>query len=173
MPDIGKSDEVIPRMALHVTKDFSGGSLLAGLILSAPFGAIMATVSGYLVVIASGLVRDIYQRFVNPEANEYVIRRLSYLVMIGIGVIAVALNLRPVPYLQVLVVFSGTGAAASFVVPALMLPGPGHWCGRQLSAVLFARARPAALVARSVAAGRCECLAGDAGDRAAPGRPTF
>jgi SSS family solute:Na+ symporter/sodium/pantothenate symporter len=120
MPDLAKSDEVIPRMALLMTSDLPLGSFLGGLILAAPFGAVMATVSGYLVVIASGLVRDVYQRFINPQANEYTIKRLSYGVMIGIGLVALALNIRPVAYLQALVVFSGTGAAATFVVAALM-----------------------------------------------------
>jgi SSS family solute:Na+ symporter/sodium/pantothenate symporter len=121
MPNVSPSDEVIPRMALFTTRELPGGSFIAGLILAAPFGAIMATVSGYLVVIASGLVRDIYQRFINPQGNEYTVRRLSYLVMIMVGLVAVALNVRPVAYLQVLVVFSGTGAAAAFVVPCFML----------------------------------------------------
>jgi SSS family solute:Na+ symporter/sodium/pantothenate symporter len=120
MPGLAVSDEVIPRMALHTTRDLFGGSFIGGLILAAPFGAVMATVSGYLVVIASGLVRDVYQRFINPQANESNIKRLSYLVMIVIGALALAANIKPVAYLQALVVFSGTGAAATFIVPALM-----------------------------------------------------
>ncbi len=120
MPDLKVSDEVIPRMAVWTTRDLPGGSLVAGLILAAPFGAVMATVSSYLVVIASGLVRDVYQRFVHRTAGEAEIRRLTYAVMVVVGGIAVAANIRPVAYLQVIVVFSGTSAAASLVVPALM-----------------------------------------------------
>jgi len=41
--------------------------------------------------------------------------------MTAIGVIAVVTNLHPVDYLQAIVVFSGTGAAATFAVPMLML----------------------------------------------------
>ncbi len=52
MPHLAVSDEVIPRMALWTTRDLPGGSLLAGIILAAPFGAVMATVSTYLVVIS-------------------------------------------------------------------------------------------------------------------------
>jgi SSS family solute:Na+ symporter/sodium/pantothenate symporter len=120
MPDLAKSDEVIPRMALRTTADLWGGSVLAGLILTAPFGAVMATVSSYLVVIASGLVRDIYQRFLDPGASEGRIRCLSYLSMILVGAVAVGANVRPVAYLQAIVVFSGTCGAATFVVPGLM-----------------------------------------------------
>jgi SSS family solute:Na+ symporter/sodium/pantothenate symporter len=123
VPDLppGKTDEIIPRLALLTTGKLAGGSFIAGLILAAPFGAVMATVSSYLVVIASGLVRDVYQRFINPQAGTHDLRRLSYLAMIVVGAVAVAANIKPVAYLQAIVVFSGTGAAATFCIPALML----------------------------------------------------
>lgn len=116
----GKSDEIIPRLTLLLTGQLPAGGLLAGLVLTAPFGAVMATVSGYLVVIASGIVRDIFQRFIRPDATNYEIRRLTYITMIVVGLFAFALNVKPVPYLQVFVVFSGTGGAVTFVIPALM-----------------------------------------------------
>ncbi len=116
----GKTDEIIPRITLLLTGDLPAGGLLAGLVLTAPFGAVMATVSGYLVVIASGIVRDIFQRFIRPNATSYEIRRLTYITMITVGIFAFAMNVRPVPYLQVFVVFSGTGGAVTFVIPALM-----------------------------------------------------
>ncbi len=124
MPNLGaKSDEVIPRMALALTSDFplQTGSWVAGIILAAPFGAIMATVSSYLLVIAAGLVRDVYQRFVNPRATDHEIRRLTYIVMGCIGLVAAAMNIFPVKHLQMLVVFSSGCAASSFLVPTVMM----------------------------------------------------
>ena len=123
MPDLAKPDEVIPRMALHLTAafPFGLGSWVSGLVLAAPFGAIMATVSCYLLVIASGLVRDVYQRFISPEATEHELRRLTYLVMIVIGAVAVGLNIFPVKHLQVFVVFSSGCAASSFLMPTVMM----------------------------------------------------
>ncbi|HXT57443.1 MAG TPA: hypothetical protein VN699_02360, partial [Pirellulales bacterium] len=44
IPDLQHSDEIIPRLALFGTRPLPGGSLIAGLILAAPFGAVMATV---------------------------------------------------------------------------------------------------------------------------------
>ncbi len=120
IPALAKSDEIIPQLTLKVTDHLPGGSLLAGLILTAPFGAVMATVSGYLVVIASALVRDVYQRFVRPDATRREVRLLTYAVMIVVGIIAFVANLRPVEYLQAIVVFCGTGGATTFVVPLLM-----------------------------------------------------
>jgi sodium/pantothenate symporter len=119
--DSSQSDEVIPRMAIEMTKNIPGGTFISGLILAAPFGAIMATVSSYLVVISSGLVRDVYQRFIKPNASERDLKRMAQVGMIAVGVLAVLLNIYPVQYLQALVVFSSGGAGASFIVPCLML----------------------------------------------------
>jgi SSS family solute:Na+ symporter/sodium/pantothenate symporter len=120
MPDLAVSDEAVVRMAIWSTSTVPGGSLLAGIILIAPFGAVLATVSAYLVVIASGVVRDIYQRFINPHATAWDLRWRTYFVIIAIGLIAVVANLRPVAYLQAIIVFAGSSGAASFVVPAIM-----------------------------------------------------
>ncbi len=122
MPDLGtKSDEVIPRMALTLTDGLPLGSWMSGLIMAAPFGAIMATVSSYLLVIASGLVRDVYQRFVHPAATDREMRRLTYLVMIVIGTVAAGLNIVPVDRLQMLVTFSSGCAASAFLIPTVMM----------------------------------------------------
>lgn len=115
-----QSDQIIPRMAIMTTSHLPFGSLIAGLILAAPFGAVMATVSSYLVVLSSGLVRDIYQRLINPHADRDHLRRAAWIAMIGAGVISVAVSWHPVAYLQAFIVFSTSGAAATFLVPALM-----------------------------------------------------
>ncbi len=121
MPGGFPPDEIIPRLAIWAAPDVPGGSLLSGLILAAPFGAVMATVSTFLVVIASGVVRDIYQRFLRPHAGEREIRLTTYGVMVLLGVIGVAANINPVQFLQKLVVFSTSATASTFVAPALML----------------------------------------------------
>jgi sodium/pantothenate symporter len=124
LPPVAESDAVIPQMAIAVTRDVPGGSLLSGLILAAPFGAVMATVSTYLVVIAAGIVRDVYQRFIDPNAGERTIRRVTRISMIAIGAIAVLANIEPVGFLQAIVVFSTSGAGAALFVPAMMA---AHW----------------------------------------------
>ena len=145
MPKLASSDEVIPRLALWSTQDMWGGSLVGGLILAAPFGAVMATVSTYLVVIASGLVKDVYLRLVRPHATQTEIRRITYLVMISFGVLAVVANIYPVAYLQAIVVFSSSGTAATLLVPALM-------------AAFWRRATAAGAIA-AMLAGSSVCLA--------------
>jgi SSS family solute:Na+ symporter/sodium/pantothenate symporter len=117
MPGIEKTDEVIPRMAVAMTGGIPGGSLISGLILAAPFGAVMATVSAYLVVISSGLVRDIYHRFLNPQATERQLKLWTWGVMIAVGLVAIAANIYP-PFLQAIVVSAVPGRHSS---PCLML----------------------------------------------------
>ena len=131
----GHSDEIVPLMALETTRNLPLSSFWAGLILAAPFGAIMATVSSYLVVISSGLVRDIYQRFIEPNASEGRLRFLSHAAMVVVGLVAVAANIQPVKYLQAMVVFSSTGTACTFLIPALMA---AYWRRASVSGVLAA-----------------------------------
>lgn len=120
LPSLDLTDQIIPRMAIMTTQHLPGGSFLAGLILAAPFGAVMATVSSYLVVLSSGIVRDIYQRLLFPTADRNHLRRAAWVAMIVAGAISVAVSWHPVNFLQVFIIFSTTGAAATFLVPALM-----------------------------------------------------
>ena len=119
-PDVASSDEIIPRMALWATRDLPLSSFWAGLILAAPFGAVMATVSSYLVVISSGVVHDVYQRFFRPAAAEKELKYTTYVVMTLLGATCWGANISPVRYLQALVVFCTSGGAAAFLVPAIM-----------------------------------------------------
>ena len=125
LPPLQATDEVIPRLAIKLTQSFElggfrYGTFVSGLILSAPFGAVMATVSCYLVVIASGIVRDVYQRFVNPEATDYEIRRMTRAAMIVVGAVALTANIWPPKFLQSFVVFCTQGQTGAFLAPLLM-----------------------------------------------------
>ncbi|MGC3966977.1 MAG: sodium:solute symporter [Pirellulales bacterium] len=120
MPDLSEPDTVVPRMALTMTREIFGGTLISGLILAAPFGAVMATVSCYLVVLSSGLVRDVYQRFINPEATDHKIRRMTYYAMTAVGVVALLANIYPPKFLQALVVFCTSGQTGALFAPIVM-----------------------------------------------------
>lgn len=115
LADAGRSDEIMPMLVKTLANPY-----VAGLILAAPYGAVMSTVSGFLLIVASGLVRDIYQRFLRPTASEKEIERVSYAGTVLVGVVVALIALRPPEYLQLLIVFSGSGMAASFLVPALL-----------------------------------------------------
>ncbi len=119
-PNMEKPDEIIPTLAMHLTQKIPGGSLITALILTAPFGAIMASVSCFVLVIASGLVQDLYIRFFRPDASDREIRRATRGAMVIVGVVGIIAVLNPPAYLQALIVFSGSAGAAAFVTPAFM-----------------------------------------------------
>ncbi len=122
LPDLTlkQSDEVIPRMSLFVTQGLPFGQFLSGLILAAPFGAIMASVSCFVLVIASGLVEDIYVKLWNPKATELQVRRATTISMVSVGLFGVLVALRPPQYLQTLVVLSSSLGAATLMTPVIM-----------------------------------------------------
>ncbi|HEX7900051.1 MAG TPA: sodium/solute symporter [Planctomycetota bacterium] len=120
LPDLKDADSVVPALALLTTRDIPGGSLLAGLVLSAPFGAVMATVSTFLVVVASGVVRDIYQRFINPAADDRRLKWVSRGTIVAVGAVSVVSAIWPPEYLQTLIVLGGSLAATAFLPPVVM-----------------------------------------------------
>lgn len=119
-PALDKPDEIIPTLAMSLTEKVPGGSLMTALILTAPFGAIMASVSCFVLVIASGLVQDFYLRFLHPSATEFELRRATRAAMVLVGIAGIVAVINPPVYLQALIVFSGSAGAAAFVTPALM-----------------------------------------------------
>lgn len=112
-------DRIMPEMAAHVT-ELAGMPWLAGLLVAAPFAAVMSSVDSFLLLVASGVVRDIYQDSINPNASEERLRRLSHAVTVIVGFLAVLVVLNPPPYLQTLIVFASGGLGASFLMPIVL-----------------------------------------------------
>jgi SSS family solute:Na+ symporter/sodium/pantothenate symporter len=115
LPTLERPDEVMPALALRIASP-----LVAGLILAAPFGAVMATISAYLVQIASSLVQDMYHRWVHPDAPVRTLRRLSHAGIIVVALLAALGSVHSPKFLQAIVVFTGGAAACAFLVPCLM-----------------------------------------------------
>ena len=92
------SDRIMPELAAKVTGD-AGVPWLAGLLLAAPFAAVMSSVDSFLLMVSSAVVRDIYQNRVNPNASEKRLKRLSYLVTAVVGILAMLAVLNPPQYL--------------------------------------------------------------------------
>ena len=114
-----ESDRIMPAMVEHLTAA-AGWPWLAGLFLAAPFAAVMSTVDSHLLVISSAVVRDVYQRNINPLASQSIIRRMSYAVTILVGVAALLGALNPAEYLQDIIVYTGSGLGACFLAPVVL-----------------------------------------------------
>ena len=113
------SDRIMPELAAKVTSN-AGVPWLAGLLLAAPFAAVMSSVDSFLLMVSSSVVRDIYQNRVNPSASERQLKRLSYLVTVVVGTLAMLAVLNPPQYLQDLIVFATSGLAGCFLMPILL-----------------------------------------------------
>jgi Na+/pantothenate symporter len=113
------SDRIMPELAAKVTSN-AGVPWLAGLLLAAPFAAVMSSVDSFLLMVSSSVVRDIYQNRVNPSASERQLKRLSYLVTVVVGTLAMLAVLNPPQYLQDLIVFATSGLAGCFLMPVLL-----------------------------------------------------
>ena len=111
-----ESDRIMPAMAIFLTENIGLG-WLAGLLVAAPFAAVMSTVDSFLLMISSALVRDIYQRNINPDVQEKTVKALSYIftLLVGLGAMAGAVN--PPQFLQDIIVYTGSGLAAAFLAP--------------------------------------------------------
>ena len=114
-----ESDRIMPAMAEQLTSA-AGWPWLAGLLVAAPFAAVMSTVDSFLLMISSALVRDVYQREINPEATEPTLRKMTYTVTAVVGCAALLGALNPPAYLQDIIVFTGGGLAACFLVPVAL-----------------------------------------------------
>ena len=125
-----ESDRIMPEMA-KVTTELVNMPWLAGLLVAAPFAAVMSTMDSFLLMISSAVVRDIYQRNINPHASERTIKRLTYGVTISVGAIAMLAAVDPPQFLQDIIVYTGSGLSTSFLVPVgLMLYWPRfNWQG--------------------------------------------
>lgn len=109
-------DRTMPDLAAQLTSA-AGMPWLAGLLVAAPFAAVMSSVDSFLLVVSSAVVRDIYQGHINPDAPERKLKALSYIVTVIVGVLAVLCVLNPPTYLQDLIIFASEGLAACFLVP--------------------------------------------------------
>jgi sodium/pantothenate symporter len=112
----GVPDSVMPEMA----RDLAPHPLVAGLLLASPYAAVMSAVAAFLLMISSSLVRDIYQRIINPDVSARTMKVISYTMtaVVGIGVMLAAMN--PPKYLQYFIVFTGTGQSCSFLFPMFL-----------------------------------------------------
>jgi Na+/proline symporter len=112
---LGEPDRIMPAMARRLAHP-----LAAGLLLAAPYAAIMSTVAAFLLMISSSLVRDLYQRVINPNVSERTLKFSSYLITALVGVVVMIGALNPPRFLQYVIVFTGSALGCAFLIPMLL-----------------------------------------------------
>ncbi len=110
-----ESDRAVPELAQRIAPP-----LLAGLLIAAPFAAVMSTVDSALLVISASVVRDLVQKTWCPQITERSTKVLSYCVTGGAGVLVFGLALAIKPaFLQPLVIHYVGAAASAMCWPSL------------------------------------------------------
>jgi sodium/pantothenate symporter len=114
---LANSDSIMPATALRLTADWP---LLGGLILAAPYAAAMSAVAGFLLLMSSSLVRDIYQRNINPMVSPRLVRGVTYGTTAVVGIIVTVAAFWPPRFLQYLIIFTGSGMACTYLGPTVL-----------------------------------------------------
>ena len=109
-----ESDKAVPTVAKLVAPRW-----LAGLLIAAPFAAVMSTVDSALLVISAAVVRDLVKKSVYPGLSATGGMWLSYAVTGGVGVTVFFLALSKPPFLQPLVIYYIAGGASALFWPSL------------------------------------------------------
>ncbi|QDU81925.1 Sodium/pantothenate symporter [Polystyrenella longa] len=113
-----ESDRIMPAMTVLLTQN-ANVPWLAGVLVAAPFAAVMSTIDSFLLMMSSAIVRDIYQRNINPEASDKTIKRVSFTSTFIIGLIAMFFAIDPPQFLQDIIVYTGGGLATCFLAPVV------------------------------------------------------
>lgn len=114
-PDLEIPDLTIPVLSEGILPD-----ALSGLVLAGVASAGQSTIAALFILASGSLVVNIYKVFINSQASESNIKKVSVLTVFAIGILAVILTLNPPPSLQILITFSMGGAASSLIAPMVL-----------------------------------------------------
>ncbi|MBS4173144.1 sodium/pantothenate symporter [Bacillus sp. FJAT-49736] len=115
VPGIDNPDTVMPIVTMKVLPAW-----IAGIVLAAPMAAIMSTVNSVLILVSSAIVKDIYIGFINKNAEDGKIKRLSLWVTAIVGIAVFFLAIHPPNLLIWLNLFSFGGLEAVFIWPIVL-----------------------------------------------------
>jgi sodium/pantothenate symporter len=115
MPGVEVADKVMPLLALEVLPPW-----LAGIVLAAPMAAIMSTVDSLLLIVSSAIVKDVYLNYINKDADEKKVKRMSLTVTSLIGIAVFLMALSPPELIIWLNLFSFGGLEAVFIWPIVL-----------------------------------------------------
>lgn len=85
-PEIGNPGHIIVHLAFYTLHPLLGALLVATIV-----AVIVSTADSYLLAPSSAIVRDIYHRFIHPNAGGKTLVLMSRLVVIVFGLVALAL----------------------------------------------------------------------------------
>jgi len=105
MPGLDRPDRIFPVLLFE-----HAPPVLTGLILAGATAAAMSTLDSILHANMTVLTRDIYQRYIAPNASDRHYVRVGRFIIVGLLVIGYILSVRTYAFLVTLVTLSGSGA---------------------------------------------------------------
>jgi Na+/proline symporter len=109
--------DVPGRVIAYAARDFLP-LWLGAVMMTTIMAVIVSTSISYLLVPATALVRDVYQRFLNPSASERQLVWLLRAVVVGLGIVAYIISTYSERFLEVALrayTIYGTGVTPSLV----------------------------------------------------------
>ncbi|MFC1661218.1 sodium:solute symporter [Gemmatimonadota bacterium] len=119
LPDLAIPDQVFPELLFRFAPAW-----LTGVILAGATAAAMSTLDSILHSNMTVLTRDVYQRYVAPEASQAHYVWVGRVIVVGLLAVGYVLSVRTFEFLVTLVTLSGSGALQ--LMPAILgvcLPG--------------------------------------------------
>lgn len=113
-PSVEIGDKIIPILALNHLHP-----ILAGVFIGGPLAAIMSTVDSLLIISSSMIIKDLYLHYVEKDAREAKIKKLSTYCSLGFGILVFLLAVRPPELLVWINLFALAGQEALFFAPIL------------------------------------------------------
>ncbi|MBA1334572.1 MAG: hypothetical protein HPY66_2421 [Firmicutes bacterium] len=114
-PNLPVPDHAIPALAMTVLPPWLAGITLAGVA-----GAIQSTVGAMIIVISSTFVKDAYQAYINPKADNLTLKKVTTASTVIICIAIFLLALKPPHALEWIIAFAIGGLASAFFWPLLL-----------------------------------------------------
>ncbi|MFH1680785.1 MAG: hypothetical protein ABIH26_09080, partial [Candidatus Eisenbacteria bacterium] len=114
VPDVASPDLAIPELTRLVLNDWGGALFLAGVIAAG-----MSTFAGVLLIISSSLVRDVWVEGLGRSLSQAAEIRANRIMSLLVGIVSVAVALKPPALILVLTAFSWAVIASTNLWPLL------------------------------------------------------
>ena len=109
IPELEDPEQLFPRIAMTLLHP-----LIAGVVLASILAAIMSTADSQLLVAASTVVRDVYEKVFSKNLSEKQILFLSRIIIAILGIASMIFALTDVRVIFWFVLFAWSGLGASF-----------------------------------------------------------
>jgi SSS family solute:Na+ symporter len=114
-PGLSSPDLAVPTLTKSILSPWGGAVFLAGVVAAG-----MSTFASILIITSGAVVRDIVQNGLRRKLSERAAVRYSRIVSLAVGLISLAVAIRPPALILVLTAFSWAAIAATCLWPLLL-----------------------------------------------------